>query len=101
MDDYTHVNHFQTPEQIKRELEAAGLNLIALEQYSLVAEYAELMPLLKELKAIGAHNMNSTQKPGLTGLHQLRKLECAYQALRNPRGLLPATYDVLLVHARK
>jgi malonyl-CoA O-methyltransferase len=101
VDTYTHVNHFQTPEQIKRELEAAGLNLISVAQYSVVAEYAELMSLLKELKAIGAHNMNSTQKPGLTGLHQLRKLERAYQSFRNAHGQLPATYDVLLVHAQK
>lgn len=101
LDRYTHVNHFETPEQIRAALETAGLRVSRLDRYPVVAHYAELMPLLQELKAIGAHNMNRGRKPGLTGARQLRELERVYRALHGTDSDLPATYDVILVQAEK
>lgn len=101
VDAYTHVNRFHAPDLVRRALEKAGFVLLELRRYSLIAHYNELMPLLRELKGIGAHNMNSGSRPGLTGVRQLRQLEEAYQAFRNSEGKLPATYDVILVRADK
>jgi malonyl-CoA O-methyltransferase len=59
------------------------------------------MPLLRELKGIGAHNINPGSRPGLTVVRQLRLLEDAYQHFRDRDDKLPATYDVILVRAKK
>lgn len=101
IDSYTHVNHFHSPDAVRAALEAGGFARIELQRYSLVAQYDDLMPLLRELKGIGAHNINPGSRPGLTGVRQLRQLEEAYQAFRDADGKLPATYDVLLVRAKK
>jgi malonyl-CoA O-methyltransferase len=101
LDQYTHVNHFQSAPEIRAELESGGLRILALESYALVVHYTELVHLLKELKAIGAHNMNSGRKPGLTGAAQLRTLERCYREFAEPDGRLPATYDVILVRAER
>lgn len=101
LDHYTHVNHFKSTAEIRAELESGGLRVVALEPYSLVVHYTELVHLLQELKAIGAHNMNNRRKPGLTGAKQLRVLEQHYREFAEPDGRLPATYDVILVRAEK
>lgn len=101
IDTYTHVNTFHSPDSVRAALEMAGLHIVELQRYPLVTRYDELMPLLRELKGIGAHNINPGSRPGLTGVHQLRQLEQAYQGFRDGDGKLPATYDVILVRAKK
>lgn len=101
VDAYTHVNSFHSPEAVRTALEGAGFTAVELQSYPLVAHYDQLMPLLRELKGIGAHNINPGSRPGLTGVGQLRELEEAYQTYRDQNGKLPATYDVILVRAKK
>lgn len=101
VDAYTHVNRFHSPDAVRMALEKADLALIDLCRYPLVAHYDELMPLLRELKGIGAHNINPGSRPGLTGACRLRLLEESYQQFRDQDGKLPATYDVILVRAKK
>lgn len=101
VDAYIHVNTFHSPDAVRTAMEKAGLILVDLHRYPLVAQYGELMPLLRELKGIGAHNINPGSRPGLTGVRQLRLLEESYQRFRDSDNKLPATYDVILVRARK
>ena len=101
VDAYTHVNSFHSPDAVRTAMEKAGLVLVDLHRYPLVAHYDELMPLLRELKGIGAHNINPGSRPGLTGVRQLRQLEESYQQFRDQNGKLPATYDVILARAKK
>jgi malonyl-CoA O-methyltransferase len=101
IDAYTHVNSFHSPEAVRAALENAGFTAIEQQRYPLVAQYDQLMPLLRELKGIGAHNMNSGSRPGLTGIRQLHQLEERYQRFRDRDNKLPATYDVILVRAKK
>lgn len=101
VDAYVHVNTFHSPDAVRTAMEKAGLILVDLHRYPLVAQYGELMPLLRELKGIGAHNINPGSRPGLTGVRQLRLLEESYQRFRDSGNKLPATYDVILVRARK
>ena len=49
--------------------------------------------LTKELKALGAHNVNSGRQTGLTGKQRIRGLIAAYDQQRNEQGLLPASYQ--------
>src|SRR5690606_14927269 len=101
VDAYTHVNAFHSPDSVRAAIGMAGLEIVDLRRYPLVVQYDELMPLLREPKGIGAHNINPGSRPGLTGVRQLRQLEQAYQRFRDSDGKLPATYDVILVRAKK
>ncbi|MFV2058609.1 MAG: malonyl-[acyl-carrier protein] O-methyltransferase BioC, partial [Thiohalomonadales bacterium] len=56
--------------------------------------------LMRELKALGAHNAHSHQSQGLTGRSSLAKMKKAYEQYRQ-QGKLPATYEVVFGHAWK
>jgi len=56
----------------------------------------DLKSLLKELKAIGATNVNAGRRPGLGGRERLRKLECSYRN-QSDSDQLALTYDLIWV----
>jgi len=60
--------------------------------------YDKVLTLLKELKAIGAHNVLAGRQQTLTGKASLNKLIEEYEQYRAD-GLLPATYEVIYGHA--
>lgn len=101
LDSYMHVNRFQSVSDLVYDVEAAGLTVRQVTQRQHVMRYTAVMPLLRDLKSIGAHNMNRGRQPGLTGRGYFQKLEQAYGAFREPDGLLPATYDVIYLLAEK
>ena len=49
---------------------------------------------MRELKAIGAHNVTRGRARGLTGRGRLAAMTRAYEPLRRD-GALPATYEVI------
>ncbi len=49
---------------------------------------------MRELKAIGAHNVTHGRARGLTGRRRLAAMVNAYEALRRD-GTLPATWEVI------
>ena len=94
VDQHVHVNPFVARDVIDKAIRLAGLSLIAWEEESVVLEYAELRELTRELKALGAHNVNSGRPTGLTGRDRVRGFQQAYEQQRNVDGKLPATYQV-------
>lgn len=99
VDDAVHVNTFITQENIVKNLQLAGFMQIETFTATHTLYYAQLQDLARELKAIGAHNMNAGRPQGLMGKQRWAKLMAAYEAYRTPRGL-PATYEVLYVTVR-
>jgi malonyl-CoA O-methyltransferase len=99
VDDAVHVNTFVTQENIVENLQQAGFTQIETVTATHTLYYAQLQDLARELKAIGAHNMNAGRPQGLMGKQRWAALMAAYEAYRTPRGL-PATYEVLYVTAR-
>ena len=51
--------------------------------------------------AIGAHAVGSGRRHAPLGKAAWRSLEARYEAHRRPDGLLPATYDLVLLHLEK
>jgi malonyl-CoA O-methyltransferase len=64
-------------------------------------EYERLLDLTRELKNIGAHNVNSGRPDGLTSRERIRALTNAYELFREPNGRLPATYQVWYLRCTK
>jgi len=60
--------------------------------------YRTVRELMRELKAIGAHNVTAGRARGLRGKAMLQGLERNYEALRRD-GQLPATFEVVYGHA--
>jgi len=98
VDDYPHVNMFYDMHDVGEAMTAAGLSGMVLDTDRYVLTYDEAMALMKDLKILGAHNVNRDRRRGLTGKHALGKVKQAYESFRQ-NGVLPATYEVIFGHA--
>jgi len=72
----------------------AGLSEPVLDVDRIVMQYPDALTLMRELKAIGAHNVTRGRARGLTGRARLAAMTRAYESYRRD-GSLPATYEVI------
>jgi malonyl-CoA O-methyltransferase len=93
-DARNHVNHFFDPHALGSALMHASLGEPVLDVDRIVTGYADVMSLMRELKAIGAHNVTKGRARGLTGRRRLAAMTRAYETLRRD-GKLPATWEVI------
>lgn len=98
VDGYVHVNRFQAAQTVRSALVEAGLQIDAWQQENRQLQFERLVELTRELKALGAHNINRGQPGGLTGRAKIEALKKAYETFRH-HGSLPATYEVFYVVA--
>ena len=89
-----HVNHFFDAPTLGSALMHSGLAEPVLDVDRIVVSYADAMTLMRELKAIGAHNVTRGRARGLTSRRRLAAMIAAYETLRRD-GQLPATYEVI------
>lgn len=99
VDDYVHVNHFAPIDSVYTALAGSGLQDYTVTRELITLQYHDVRALTGELKALGAHNINSGAPRGLTGKKRLRALLCAYEQRRNARDMLPASYEAFYVTA--
>ncbi|MEO8104208.1 MAG: malonyl-ACP O-methyltransferase BioC [Betaproteobacteria bacterium] len=100
VDDAPHVNTFPDMHDIGDILLHAGFADPVMDQEIVTLTYADLKPLLRELKGIGAHNVLPGRSTGLMGRQRWQRMVDAYDAFRRD-GRLPATYEVVYGHAWK
>lgn len=100
VDNYVHVNRFAPPTEIAAAVERSGLQLVQLNQRELTLYFARVNDLTRELKALGAHNINNGKPEGLTSRARLAEFKQAYEVFRAAQGL-PASYDVIYLTATK
>jgi malonyl-CoA O-methyltransferase len=91
---YNHVNHFTDMHDIGDALTRAGLSEPVLDVDRLQLTYPGALELMRDLKAIGAHNVTAGRPRGLMGRARLRRMQSAYETFRRD-GRLPATYEVV------
>jgi len=89
-----HVNHFFDPHALGSALMHAGLSEPVLDVDRIVMGYPDVFGLMRELKAIGAHNVTRGRARGLTGRGRFAAMTRAYEPMRRD-GVLPATYEVI------
>jgi malonyl-CoA O-methyltransferase len=93
-DSSNHVNHFFDAQALGSALLQASLAEPVLDVDRIVEGYDGVLDLMRELKAIGAHNVTRGRARGLTGRRRLAAMTQAYESLRRD-GKLPATYEVI------
>jgi malonyl-CoA O-methyltransferase len=91
---YNHVNHFTDMHDVGDALVRAGMSEPVLDVDRLQLTYPDALALMRDLKAIGAHNMTAGRPRGLMGRARLRRMQEAYESFRQD-GRLPATYEVV------
>jgi malonyl-CoA O-methyltransferase len=91
---YNHVNHFTDMHDVGDALVRAGLSEPVLDVDRLQLTYPDVLALMRDLKAIGAHNVTAGRPRALMGRQRLRRMQDAYETFRRD-GRLPATYEVV------
>ena len=99
-DDYSHINRFTDMHDIGDMLVHNGFATPVMDMEYFTLTYDDVMSVMRDLKAIGAHNVTQGRRRGLTGKTAWQKAINHYEMLR-ASGKLPATYEVIYGHAWK
>jgi malonyl-CoA O-methyltransferase len=94
VDGASHVNRFLDVHDVGDALAHAGLAEPVLDVDRLALSYPDTLGLMRDLKAIGAHNVTAGRPRTLSGRGRLVRMSAAYEAFRRD-GQLPATYEVI------
>jgi malonyl-CoA O-methyltransferase len=98
--DHVHVSRFIDMHDIGDALIRAGFTAPVLDVERFVLTYDDVIGVMRDLKALGAHNAAAGRNRGLQGKGFLRKLTENYEEFRVD-GKLPATFEVVYGHAWK
>jgi malonyl-CoA O-methyltransferase len=97
-DDDSHVNRFLDLHDVGDALVRAGFAEPVLDVERVVLTYPDTTALMRDLKAIGAHNATRGRPRGLTGRARMEKMRVAYERFRRD-GRLPASFEVVYATA--
>jgi malonyl-CoA O-methyltransferase len=100
VDGATHVSRFIDMHDVGDMLVQAGFADPVMDMETLTLTYSDATTMMRELKAIGAHNATVGRPRGLTGRARWSRVLVALEAFRRD-GRLPATYEVVYGHAWK
>lgn len=101
VDEQQHVNDFIDMHIVGDQVFNASFENTVMDRDVITLTYKTVNGLMKDLKAIGAHNVNDARPKALLGKSKLVKLKAAYENFRTSDGVLPATYEVIYGHAWK
>lgn len=93
-DDYNHVNRFHDVQEVGDALMRSGLMEPVLDVDHMELGYPDAFALMRDLKAIGAHNVTAGRPRALAGRARLARMREAYESFRRS-GQLPATFEVI------
>lgn len=99
-DVHVHVNRFLDLHDIGDMLVHARLADPVMDMEYLTLTYPDVRALMRELKALGEHNVNAGRNLALSGKSAFAAAVKAYEGYRH-EGRLPATFEVVYGHAWK
>lgn len=98
VDPYSHVNRFIDMHDIGDMLLHAGFAEPVMDMEHITLTYESVRALMRDLKAIGAHNVTAGRSRAMTARASLAAAERNYETMRKD-GRLPATFEVVYGHA--
>ncbi len=98
--NHIHVSRFIDMHDIGDALVRAGFAAPVLDVERFELTYDDVKGVMRDLKAIGAHNATQGRNRGLLGKGFLQQLTQQYELFRK-QGKLPATYEVVYAHTWK
>ena len=100
IDGSTHLNRFVDMHDLGDMLLSARFADPVMDMEPFTLLYDDVPTLMRELKAIGAHNVTAGRPRGLSGPRRFALLKENYEIFRR-NGKLPATFEVVYGHAWK
>ncbi len=97
-DRYVHVNSFADMHDVGDALVRTGFADPVMETDYMRVDYDDVYALMRDLKNLGAHNVNMGRRRSLTGKNRFIKMQQEYEKLKKG-GKLPATYELIFGHA--
>ena len=94
-----HVHAFIDMHDIGDALVRARFADPVMDVEPLTLTYADVPSVLRDLKAIGAHNAAVTRNAALTGKAHFTRFVQAYEDFRQPDDRIPASYETVYGHA--
>lgn len=101
VDAAVHVNEFIDMHIVGDLVFNSNFDNTVMDRDVITLTYKTMLGLMRDLKAIGAHNIDSDRPRGMLGKEKFSRLQAAYENFRWPEGELPATYEVIYGHAWK
>lgn len=99
VDNKPHVHAFVDMHDLGDALVRARFADPVMDVESLTLTYATVPGLLRDLKAIGAHNAAVARSKTLTGKGHFVRFVQAYESFRRADGQIPASYEAVYGHA--
>ena len=100
IDGYSHVNRFVDMHDIGDLLVNNRFSTPVMDMEYITLTYDDVISVMRDLKAIGAHNVLQGRQQGLMGKNKWQQVIGEYEKLRRD-GKLPATFEVVYGHAWK
>lgn len=98
-DDRVHVHDFIDMHDLGDALVRARFADPVMDVERFTLAYPDVLGVLRDLKAIGAHNAVRERAHGLTGKTRFARFRAAYETQAGPDGSIPATYEAVYGHA--
>jgi malonyl-CoA O-methyltransferase len=100
VDNHVHVNAFTSLDSVLADVDNSGLVLNEFQEEIRTLHFDQVSDLTKELKLLGAQNMNPGQSKGLTTRNTISRFKQAYEQYRKTDGV-PATYHIFYIEVHK
>lgn len=100
VDSFVHVNRFSTDQFLLNEIKKNKFSTVQIEIDLMLTYYQSFESLARELKSIGARNMNAGQGHGLNGRKKLLKLKKAFEFNSDIKLGIPVSYQVYYLRAQ-
>ena len=97
-DSHPHVSRFTDMHDIGDMLVDCGFADPVIDMETFTLTYDDVRAVIRDLKAIGAHNAAADRPSALSGKQWLAAVEQKYEGFRRD-GKLPATFEVIYGHA--
>ncbi len=92
------VTPFAQMQQVGDALQSAGFRDPVLHRDRFTLTYPDVRSLMRELRALGAHNARADRRRSLTGKARMQRVFDAYESMRRD-GVLPSTWEVVYAQA--
>lgn len=99
-DTHAHVNPFIDMHLVGDALVGTGFRDVVTDVDRITRFHADVLDLMRSLKALGAHNVSRERPKHLVAPSRLARVRERYETYRRAEGL-PATYEVVFAHAWK
>lgn len=101
IDAHRRVLEFTSAQATADALSAAGFADLRIAPETWVTRHADFRNLLETIRGIGASQSGHDRRRSMMGKHAWQMAQVRYEAMRDGDGLLPVTYEMMFVLARK